>query len=194
MEFDDLATLASFLLSNSDKPSVIITKDSDLLYSTSPKCSVWQPPLSKKPQKLVTYNDAYNGLLPDRFKGRLSLYQYFAMQQATGLCGHNNMNRTVKSTVKLGVDDIIEQALSGDYHNFEDAKLFKVQCKTFDIWSFPRFEQAKREITENLGIVGRLGSISEFHDFCDKHEISGISDRYFSDFINRFDPKLFSER
>lgn len=188
-EFDDLATLASFLVDR-EKPSVIITKDSDLLYSTSPRCYVWQPPLSSKPQKLVTYNDAYFELLPERFRNRLSLYQYFAMQQSTGLCGHNNMNRTVKSGTN--VDDAIEQALCGDFHNFEDVDLFKVQYKTFDIWSFPKFEEAKKEITENLHRVGKLGTVPEFHNFCEKHNITGISDRYFSDFVGRFDPKLFS--
>jgi hypothetical protein len=191
-EFDDLATLASFMLSDQDKPNVIITKDSDLIYSTSPGCYLWQPPLSKSPHKLTSYSEAYANFLPDRFKGRISLYDYFSMQQATGAIGHNDMNRTIKEGVNP--DDAIEQAMNNNFSNFTNKELFITQYKTFNLQSFPRFDQACREITENLSVIGKLGSLSDFHEFCDKHNIKGISDRYYSEFINRFDSKLFSER
>lgn len=191
-EFDDLATLMSFLLCDQDKPNVIITKDSDLIYSTSPNCYLWQPPLSKTPQKLTSYSEAYQNYLPDQFKGRLGLYEYFSMQQATGAVGHNDMNLTIAEGVDA--DQAIEEALNGDFSNFTNKDLFITQYKTFNLGNLPRFEEAKKIITENLGIIGNIGSLQDFHNFCDKHSITGISDRYYSEFINRFDFKLFNER
>ena len=190
-EFDDLATIASHLLYDAEKPSVIITKDSDLLYSTSPKCAVWQPPLSSKPPKLITYDEAYNDLLPDRFKGKLSLYQYFGLSNATGAIGHNNMSRTLKDG--KNIDDALEKAMGGDYSDFSDPELFKAQYKSFDVWNFPRIDEVKTIITEQLHKVGHLGSVSEFKEFCNRHRIHKISDRYYTEFINKFDPKLFCE-
>ena len=190
-EFDDLATIASHLLYNAEKPSVIISRDSDLLYSTSPSCYVWQPPLSNKPPRLVSYEEAYNELLPDRFKGKLQLYQYFGLSNATGAIGHNNMSRTLADGKK--VDDAIEKALTGDLSDFSNPELFKKQYESFDVWKFPKIDEVKRIVTDCLHKVGHLGSINEFKEFCTKYGITKISDRYYSDFINKFDPKLFCE-
>lgn len=191
-EFDDWGVIASHLLYDSDKPSVIISRDSDLIYSTSPKCFLWQPPLSSKPQKLITYDEAYNEYLPDRFKNRLGLYQYFALSNSTGVVGHNNMSRTL--ALGKDVDDAIEKAVfGGDFSDFDNPELFMKQYKSFDVWSFPRVEEVKRIITDCIGSIGHLGSIEEFHNFCMKNGIDGISDRYYSEFISHFDPKLFSE-
>lgn len=191
-EFDDLATLASHLLYNAEKPNVIVAKDSDLLYSTSPKCSVWQPPLSSKPEKLVTYEEAYHELLPDRFKGKLSLYQYFAMSNATGAIGHNNVSRTLSSG--KNIDDAIDKVISNnDFSDFDQPDVFMKQYQSFDIWNFPRIEEAKRLILECVPKIGRLGGLDEFHSFCEKYNINGISDRYYSEFISKFDAKMFCD-
>lgn len=191
-EFDDLATLASHLLYNAEKPSIIVSKDSDLLYSTSPKCSVWQPPLGSKPEKLVTYDEAYRDLLPDRFKGRLSLYQYFAMSNSTGAIGHNDVSRTL--IAGKNVDDAIDKVITyNDFSDFDQPEIFMKQYNSFDIWNFPRIEEAKRLITECIHKIGHLGSVDEFHNFCNKYNITGISDRYYSDFISKFDPKMFCD-
>ena len=92
------------------------------------------------------------------------------------------------------VCDAIFQVINGDYSNIENLELFKKQYNSFDITKYPRFEEAKRLITDVLPTCGKLGSIPEFHTFCDKHGIQDISDRYFTDFISRFDPKLYCER
>lgn len=195
-EFDDLATLASHTLGaelkEGDKPSVIITKDSDLLYSTSPGCALWIPPLGQKPSRLVTYEQACAEYLPPQFHGRLSLYKYKAMADSTGAVGHNDMSRTV--IPGIDVNTAIEKILTGDTSVLTNPELFKKQYETFNIWNFPRLEEARRHITENLPVIGRIGSIPEFHTFCDKNGISGISDRYFTEFVGRFDSKLFSGR
>ena len=54
-------------------------------------------------------------------------------------------------------------------------------------------DEVKRIVTDCLHKVGHLGSINEFKEFCSKYGITKISDRYYSDFINKFDPKLFCE-
>jgi NADPH-dependent 7-cyano-7-deazaguanine reductase QueF-like protein len=84
--------------------------------------------------------------------------------------------------------------MDGDYSNLSDPELFKLQFNSFDVTKFPEFEETKRLITDLFGTSGRLGSLSEFHEFCDKYKITGISDRYFTDFISTFDSKLYCER
>lgn len=191
-EFDDLATLASFLLYDAEKPSVIVSKDSDLLYSTSPKCPVWQPPMSNRAEKLVTYDEAYNELLPNSLKGKLSLYQYFAMSNATGAIGHNNVSRTLKQG--LNVDDALLKVINNnDFSDFDQPDVFMKQYQSFDIWNFPRIDEAKRLILECVPKIGKLSNVDDFRKFCEKYEIYGISDKYYSDFINKFDPKLFCD-
>lgn len=190
-EFDDLCTVASHLLYNSEKPNVIVAKDSDLIYSTSPKCFLWQPPLSSKPEKLITYDEAYNEYLPDRFKGKLSLYQYFAMTNATGSIGHNYIGRTLKEGVEI--DDAIERVLNNDFSDFTDPELFMKQYKCFDIWSFPRIDEVKRLITECIDSIGHIGTSEEFLKFCEKYNISGISERYYSEFTSHFDKRMFKD-
>ena len=68
---------------------MIITKDSDLLYSLSPKMDYFKIPTSKDkggPQ-IRTYSEVYSEM-PDEFKGKLGLYQYKAYCDAIGM-GHN---------------------------------------------------------------------------------------------------------
>ena len=81
-----------------------------------------------------------------------------------------------------------------DKISFDDFELFKKQVETFDVSKYPRFEEAKRQITDILPTAGKLGTIPEFHAFCDKYGITKISDRYFIEFISRFNPDLYSGR
>ena len=156
-EFDDLATIISHTQSG---PNVIVTKDSDLIYSTSPNCYLWQPPLSGKPARLITYQEAYDEYLPDSFKGVLGLYEYFSMQQATGAKGHNGMTRTIKARVK--VDGVIKEILSGNYDKVTNIELYNAQKSTFDLPKLPGYGDAIQAIEScQPGLV--KGSVSEFY-------------------------------
>lgn len=190
-EFDDLAYLASCVLyGTSDKPSVIITKDSDLLYSLSPQMDYFRIPVKGSEPKVVTYDEMWQ-TIPDSLKGSLSLYQYKSYLDSLGE-GHNDMTKTMKEGAKA--DETILQILKGDYSNVEDVELLERQLSTFDIEKFPRFNEALRIVNELFGTAGRLGSVQDFRAFCDKYKVDGISDRYFTEFVSRFDTKLFTER
>lgn len=192
-EADDLVYLCSGLLYTDDptiKPNVIITKDSDQLYSLSPKLSYFKIPTAKSEPKIITYDEMYS-TIPDFLKGKISLYNYHAYRESLG-DSHNDMRATKKPYADI--DETIYKVLQGDLSDVEDVEQFKRNLSTFDIGSFPRFEEARRQVLEILPTAGKLGSLQDFHKFCDKNEVTGISDRYFTEFISRFDPKLFSER
>lgn len=194
-EFDDLAWLAVGMMYSDEpnaKPNLIITKDSDLNFSTSPQFSVFRIPTSGSLPKVITYEEMYSTVIPDNLKGKISLYNYHCMGDALGT-GHNDMSRTIRKGYKA--DDVIEDiVLRNDWSGVENPEIFKLQMSSFDISQFPRIDEAKRIINDILPTCGRLGTLQEFHEFCDKNLVSGISDRYFSEFISRFDPKLFTER
>lgn len=197
-EFDDLAWLASCMLYEprpgiGSKPSVIITKDSDLQYSLSPQMDYFRIPTGGSEPQIITYDEMY-ATIPDRLKGRVTLYQYKSLLDSLGE-GHNDM-RVSKTP---GVDPIvaIEHILNEDYSDLEDYDLFLRQYSTFSVEKFPRLEEAKSIITDKLDKIGRLGSEEEFMEFCDKCGLKEDQyfkkEKFFSQFINRFDRKLFCE-
>jgi hypothetical protein len=192
-EFDDLAWLSACILfdnqSLDQKNSVIITKDSDLQYSLTPQMDYFKIPTGGSKPRTITYQEMYN-TIPDSLKERVSLYEYRAYLEALG-DGHNNMRKTKKGGVNS--EEAINHILDGNYDDIEDKEMFDIHMKTFNICEFPRFEEAVNIIKTQFSTVGRLGSISEFHKFCSKYKVEGISDRYFTEFISRFDPRLFSE-
>ena len=191
-EADDLAYLCSGLLYTEDpgvKPNVLITKDSDQYYSLSPRMDLFKIPTAKSEPKIVTYNEMCQ-TIPDFLKGRISLYDYHAYKESLG-DSHNDV-RSVKKP-GISVDAAIDRILNGDISVLTDPEQFKINLSTFDIARFPGFDEAKRLVLEVLPKAGRLGSVAEFRTFCMKNKVSGIDDRYFSEFISRFDPRLFSE-
>lgn len=191
-EFDDLATIASFHLYNDDKPSVIITKDSDLKWSTSPQVDWFRIPTGGSNPETITYDQVYSEM-PEIFKNHnIMPYQYNAVMNAIGE-SHNDMRRT-----RLEHADPIETAakilIYNDYSNIDPSMLetFENQRRSYDLNSFPFFDVAKNKIIYEMPVTGRLGSLEEFHKFCEKNNITGISDKYFNDFISKFDQKLFT--
>ena len=194
-EADDLIWLSSGLLYDETgdpniKSNVIITKDSDIQYSLTPQMDYFRIPTSGSTPEIITYDMMYDKI-PDSLKGRLSLYNYRAYLESLG-DGHNNMRKTKKNGVPS--EEAILHVLDGDYSDIEDVEGFKVHLKTFNISEFPRLEEAKRVVLDLFSTAGKLGNVEEFHEFCDKNGVSGISDRYFTEFISRFNPKLYSER
>lgn len=190
-EFDDLAYLAAGMLYNSDtRKSVIVTKDSDLMYSVSPRVDLFRTQSKTSPAQFITYDEMCE-TIPDELKGKISLYGYKAYMDSLGAIGHNNMRRTKK--IGANPTQTILGLLGGDYSNVEDIDTFQRQLNSFDISKFPRLEEAQNLIANLFGTVGKLGTLEEFHGFCDRNGISGISDRYYSSFISKFDSKLFCE-
>ena len=193
-EFDDLAWLSACLLYDDSgapvKPSVIITKDSDLMYSLTPQMEYFKIPTGGSSPKIITYDEMYQ-TIPADLQGKVSLYDYRALHESLG-DGHNNMRGTKKNGVNT--EDAIRHIIMGDYSDVEDLEGFKTRMSTFNLGNFPRFEEAKRVVLDLFSTVGRLGTLAEFRSFCEKYGIEKISDRYFTEFISRFDPKLFSER
>ena len=190
-EFDDLAWLTACQIYGQDngKPSVIITKDSDLTYSLTPQMQYFKIPTGGSDPKIITYEDMY-ATIPEELKAKgISLYMYKAFLDSLGY-GHNDMSSTRKSGISP--TEAILKILQGDYSDVENVEAFKTQMKSFDLGGFPRLQEAKDLISTKLGTVGRLGTLDDFHKFCDKYKVSGITDKYYSEFIAGFDQKLFS--
>ena len=190
-EFDDIAYIAAAMLySIDDKPSVIITKDSDLTYSLTPKMDYFRIPTGGSLPQIITYNEMYDKI-PDEIKNRgVNLYYYKAYLDSLGE-GHNDMRKTKKDY--LDPTNVILQILDGDYSGLADYEVFLKQFDTFRVENFPKFDEVQRIIANDLNKVGKLGSLSEFKDFCNAYEFTGISDRYYSEFINRFDSELYGK-
>ena len=193
-EADNLMYIASMMLYDPDpnaKPSVMITKDSDISYCTSPKMLQFKMPIGKSQPEFITYEKMYSEM-PQEIKDLgISLYQYKSYLDSMG-DGHNGMRKTRKDYANPTT--VIQHLMTGDFSDFDDFELFKKQVETFDVSKYPRFEEAKRQITDILPTAGKLGTIPEFHAFCDKYGITKISDRYFIEFISRFNPDLYSGR
>lgn len=193
-EYDNLAWLASGLLYDPNgKPSVLITKDSDLQYALTPKMDYFKLPTAGSAPKVITYDEMYQ-TIPDELKGSLSLYDYKSYLDAMG-DGHNDMRKTRKDYASP--QQVIKEVLLGDYSNISDVELFNKQLSTFDISKFPRFEEAKRIVTDLFDTIGRLGTLKEFNEFKTKYNIGGqevwMGDQFFVSFISKFDPKLYSK-
>lgn len=193
-EYDNLVYLFAGLMygKTGGKKSVIITKDSDLMYSTTPELDFFKVSTGGSEPKIITYDEMYY-TIPEAIRNQgIGLYQYRAYTDSLGE-GHNDMLKTKRPYAD--VTDTILQILKGDYMGIEVDKIdaFKAQLMSFDISQYPRFEEACNLITNYLPGAGHYGTIDDFHKFCIKHGVSGISDKYYSDFIARFDQKLFTE-
>ena len=121
----------------------------------------------------------------------ISLYNYNAMQNALGIT-HNDMGVSKKS--HTDTTQVMLEVLKGDYSNIENRELFTKQLESYDISKFPRFDEACDLINNYLPGAGHYDSdLSKFHEFCKKYGITRVSDKYYSDFMGRFDQKLFTE-
>jgi hypothetical protein len=191
-EFDDCAYLFACLWYNNPdtRKSVIITKDSDLKYSTNPKVDYFRLPAAGSQPEIIDYNQMYYEIPEDLRDLGVSLYDYKSYLESLGL-GHNDMKKT--KLPKADTTITIKKIISGDYSWLSDPEVFKLQYSTFDISKFPGLQEIIGKLTNDIYTIGHLGSLDEFHNFCGTHGITGISDKYYSSFISRFDQKLFSE-
>lgn len=191
-EADNFAWLFSSLTYGQyEKPSILVTKDSDWSYLVSPTTYMLRWPKTGETANITTYDEMYY-TIPEVLRNKgISLYVYKAYVDSLD-GSHNDMRQTRKNYADL--TQTILEVMDGNFSNVEDVELFKKQFNTFDISKYPRFEEAKRLVTDIMPTCGKLGTIDEFHSICDKHGITGVSDRYFTEFISRFDPKLYCER
>ena len=193
-EADDLAYIASCCLCDGKrtKKSILITKDTDQLYMLSPIVSYFKLPTMGSAPKIITYEEMYE-TIPEPLKQRgVSLYEYNAYMNSLGFSHNDNMK-----TLQTGIDPVnaILHILDGNYTDLIQGKedTFKVQMESFNVTKFPRIQEAVDLIYNHLGSDGKLGDLNTFHDFCNKYNVTGISDRYFTEFISRFDQRLYSE-
>lgn len=189
-EFDDLAWLSTCLLYNEqdNRSSIIITKDSDLQYSLSPRMDYFKIPTGKSTPKIITYDEMVK-TIPQAISSRgVSLYDYKAYLDSLGT-GHNDMKPTLLT--RKPVDDVILSILDGDFSDVNKDQ-FLAQFNSFDLHKFPKLDQAFKIINEDYKKCGHLGDLNQFHEFCDKYNIHSISDRYYQELINNFDPILFN--
>ena len=191
-EFDDCAYLFACLWYENPDPrkSVIITKDSDLQYSINPKVDYFRLPTGGSKPEIITYTQMYYSMPPEVISRGVSLYHYKSVHDSLGL-GHNMLQKTKKP--RVSPEEAIIKILDGDYSVCDAPGLFNLQLSTFDISKFEGLQEIKEKLTKDIFTIGRLGSLSEFHDFSKRYGISGISDYYYNTFISRFDQKLFTE-
>lgn len=193
LEYDDLCYIISSMLysSGTQRKSVMVTKDSDCMYYTSPAVDYFRLPVGGSKPEILTYQEIYTTKVPQSLRDKgLSLYEYKSMWDSLD-GGHNDLRKTRLPRTKL--EDVILKIMSGDYSGVKDVDLFLHQYETFNLGKYPMINQAMEEITKKLHTIGHLGDLSEFHTFCDSHGISGISDSYYTSFITRFSQKLFTE-
>ena len=192
-EADDLSWLFAGLSygKTGGKKSVLITKDSDQLYSLTPELDYFKLPTNGSEPAVVTYDEMYASIPEPIKKYGISLYNYNAMQNALGIT-HNDMGVSKKS--HTDTTQVMLEVLKGDYSNIENRELFTKQLESYDISKFPRFDEACDLINNYLPGAGHYDSdLSKFHEFCKKYGITRVSDKYYSDFMGRFDQKLFTE-
>jgi len=198
LEYDDLVYLAGIFMINDDKPSVIVTKDSDLKYCTTPNLDYFSLPTSGSKPEIITY-DTMCAEIPENLREPLylaakkeygsALYLYKALTDSLG-DGHNDLERTKK--YRTSTNQVILEILQDNYDNVEKKDLFLKQLETFKVFNFPKAMDAYQTICSIKG-NGHYASIEDFHKFCDYYGIQGISDEYYQGFLNRLDQRLFSE-
>ena len=190
-EADNWAYLLSCeLYGKTDLPSLFVTKDSDWMYCLSPATQLFRLPGKNEEPRIITYDEMYYSIPESIRNAGIGLYQYLSLKDSLGY-GHNDLRKTVKPRVKS--EKVILEVLSGNYENLTDLELFEKQYKTFDIFSYPGIDEARDMINNYLPVCGSLGDVSEFRMFCRTHNIPGISDSYYSEFIGRLDQKLYCE-
>ena len=187
-ECDDLVALSAAMLYNDNKPSVIISRDSDWCYFTNPRIDCFRIPLKGANPEVVTFNKMIQEV-PEDLRTKISLYQWKALYDSIE-GSHNAMRRTRFDRIKT--EDIIRNIiLREDYTGIEDYDIFRRQYESFQLERFPDFDKVC-SMMYYYDKSGKCGSMDEFKEFNSKYNI-GISEKYYSGYINTFDTKLYSE-
>lgn len=184
-EADVLGYIFASMSYNGDKKCGIVSRDSDWSMSLCPKCDFLKLPVGKLEFEVITYEKALASL-PGPLPQGMSLYQYMGYRDSL-FGSHNHLTRTARNGSKEY--ETIVKVYNGDYSDIENYELFRVQLSTFNIDEYPNLSEVLN-IYHQLPTMGKLSSVEEFRQFADKYNI-GISDKYYKDFIDRLDPKLY---
>lgn len=198
-EFDDLVYMAGVLMVREDKPSVILTKDSDLQYCTTPGLDYFKMPVSGSDPEFITYQEMWDRV-PDDLKESLiarsipdygsALYYYKALLDSLGE-GHNDLKKTKRP--RKNANRVLHEILVDDnWDNVVDKDAFLRQLESFKVFEFPKAFEAYQAIC-SIPQCGHYASTQEFENFCQATGLQGISSEYYQTFLNRLDQKLFSE-
>lgn len=191
-EADDIFNIFSAIYNPSGDPSikksVIISKDSDLKKCCSKSLDFYRYGKSTEPAKLWTYDEAMSEI-PEELRGKVSLYWYHSLLEALG-AGHND----VKSPRKKGtnVDEVLRKiVLYGDYSDIEDIDMFNRVMSSYRLDQFPMYKEIVDTLSTKLMTCGYIPTLSEFRTFCEKHNLEGISDRYYSSLAMKLDRSMY---
>lgn len=184
-EADVLGYIFASMSYNEDKKCGIVSRDSDWSMALNPKVDFLKLPVGKMEFEVITYNNSINSL-PGPLPPGMSLYQYMGYRDSL-FGSHNHLTRTARHGCKEY--ETIIKAYNRDYSDIENFELFKVQLSTFNIDEYPNLKDVIG-IYQSLPTLGKLSSVEEFREFANKYNI-GISDKYYKDFIERLDPKLY---
>ena len=193
-EADDIFNIFSTIYNPSGDPSikksVIISKDSDLIKCVSPSTDFYKYGKSSEPPHVWTYEEALE-TIPDNLKGKISLYWYHSLVEALG-AGHNDVKspRKKNSNISKVLEDIV---LRGDYSQIEDMERFKKSMSSYELDKFPMYQEIVDTISSKLMVCGYIPTLTEFRNFCIKHNLEGISDRYYSQLASKLDRSLYCE-
>lgn len=153
-EADDLAYLASCQCIGRDKKSVLISFDSDWESWLGPNTDYY----NLRRDEVTTFDQAMRWHKP--IQG-YSVFQSKAFRDSMR-GSHNNLKQTLKSEYKsVPSIDIIKAFERGDYHYFSDVELFKAQLRTFDITSYPDYEN----VSQYLKSAERDGTLLDLDGF-----------------------------
>lgn len=186
-EADNLAWIYSSILATSNKVSAFASSDSDWRYlGTSPGTHVYKIGVKGTKSQLITYDEMIKEM-PENLIGKISLYDWKSYYDSIE-GSHNAMRRTRRDRfdTKVIIQNLVERE---DYTGIEDVDLFRLQYSTFKIELFPNFHKIVSEFNDKIKI-GRIMSIEEFEKF-NKDTGLGISNKYYQEFTDRLDSKLY---
>lgn len=185
-EADDLAYLASCQCIGRNKKSVIISFDSDWESWLGPNTDYY----NLRRDEITTYEQTLKWHKP--IEG-YSVFQSKAFRDSMR-GSHNNLKQTLKSEYKSVSSAVIIRAFErGDYKYFSNVELFKAQLRTFDITSYPDYENVS-QFLKRVENEGSLLDLDGFRIIRERmHMIpSQLSTKLYLSFVNSVNPRKWN--
>lgn len=181
-EADDLAYLLCKQVEHCDKPSLVITTDTDWEYWINPNCVKY----NNYSRKFVTY-DEVRARHKKIFDAHPDWDLFKAKSYLDTLYGsHNNLSKTLNPEWSgRDIDDI----LTNSDEAFTDKKLFDAQMATWDFERYPDYQF----ISTCLPWYSSKGTLDTFKEFCafaNKNEL-GMNPRKYLDLVNVVDYSMY---
>lgn len=181
-EADDLAYLLCKQVEHCDKPSMIVSTDTDWEYWINSNCVKY----NNYSGKFVTYEDVRNRHLKiveahpdwDLFKIKSYLDTLYG--------SHNNLSKTLNPEWNgRSIDDI----LANPDEAFADKKLFDAQLATWDFSLYPDYSF----MSSCLPWYSKKGTVDTFKEFCDyaNSQKLGMNPRKYLDLVNSVNYEMY---